>query len=78
MPKKCDGIRRELIRGRMAELGYNITTISAEIDVSRATMSAFLRGTAPSYAMMRKMQRALKLSATEASNIFFDRDLRNA
>lgn len=74
----ADGIKRDVLRGRMAELGYNITTLASAVDVSRATMSAFLGGAAPSYTMMRKMQRVLKLSAVEAGDIFFNSDLRIA
>ena len=73
-----DGIKRDVLRGRMAELGYNITTLAAAIGVTRATMSAFFRGSVPSYRMMRKMQRVLKLSVSEAGNIFFSGDLLTA
>jgi predicted transcriptional regulator len=62
----------------MAELGYNITTLAPVVGVSRATLSAFFGGAAPSYMMMRKMQRVLKLSATEAGDIFFSGDLCTA
>jgi plasmid maintenance system antidote protein VapI len=37
-----DGIKRDILRGRMAELGYNITTLASAVGVTRATMSAFL------------------------------------
>ena len=70
-----DGIKRDVLRGRMAELGYNITTLASAVGVTRATVSAFFGGAAPSYMMMRKMQRALKLSAAEAGDIFFSVDL---
>ncbi len=73
-----DGIKRDVLRGRMAEKGFNITTLASAVDVSRATMSAFLGGASPSYSMMRKMQRVLKLSASEAGDIFFSYDLLNA
>lgn len=73
-----DGIKRDVLRGRMAELGYNITTLSTAVGVSRATLSSFFNGHAPSYMMMRRMQRVLKLSPAEVGVIFFSHDLCNA
>ncbi len=71
-----DGIKRDILRGRMAELGYNITTLASAVGVTRATMSAFFGGAAPSYKTMRMMQRVLMLSAAEAGDIFFSASLR--
>lgn len=72
-----DGIQRDKLRGIMAEQGFTITRLAEETGVTRATLSAFLRGSSPSYRVMRSIQRALHLTGAQAGRIFFEVDLRN-
>lgn len=72
-----DGIKRDEIRAIMGRKSMSIASLSKSVGVTRATMSAFLHGKSPSYAMMRGIRKALCLTNEEAFYIFFESDLRN-
>lgn len=72
-----DNIKRNVLRGIMAEQGHTIASLAREIGVTRATLSNFFNGAYPSYTMMRSMQRELSISRDQAGDIFFDDNLRN-
>ncbi len=65
------------VRGKMAEKGYNITSISKLLGISRMTMSDYLKspGKIP-YSTISKLASILCDDSAEAVNIFFAQDLR--
>ena len=66
------------VRGKMAEHGYTLTSLSAELGINRNTLAAYLEapGRIP-YDVMARMATLLCNSNTaEASAIFFAQDLR--
>ena len=66
------------VRGKMAEHGYTLTALSAELGINRNTLAAYLEapGRIP-YDVMARMATLLCDSNTaEASAIFFAQDLR--
>lgn len=65
------------VRGKMAERGYTITSLSNELGINRNTLSAYLE--APEkmpYTIISSMAVALCNTANEAASIFFAPDLR--
>ena len=65
------------VKGKMAEHGYNITTLAHELGVSRNTLSSYLSN--PATMPYDKMSRIAELicdNADEAADIFFTQDLR--
>lgn len=71
-----DDIKRHKIKGLMAEQGYNNTSLAKEMGVTRATMSGFMNGRAPSYPFMALLVKTLSMTPEQAGSIFFDCDLR--
>lgn len=65
------------VRGKMAERGYTITSLSKRLGISRNTLSAYFEtpGKTP-YCVVSDMAVALCDSADEAVSIFFAADLR--
>lgn len=65
------------IRGKMAEKGLNITSLSEMLGINRNTLSSYLDapGKMP-YDVVSKMASILCDSAEDAVSIFFARDLR--
>lgn len=65
------------VRGKMAEKGFNITTLSDQLSVSRGTLAAYLDtpGKMP-YNVVSKLASILCENAEEASAIFFADDFR--
>ena len=65
------------VRGKMAEKGYNITSMAELLGISRATMSAYLDspGKIP-YSTISKLASILCDDDDEATNIFFAPNLR--
>lgn len=65
------------VRGKMAEKGYTITSLSEALGISRNTLSTYLE--TPSkfpYNVVSKLADILCDDAEEATNIFFAADLR--
>lgn len=65
------------VRGKMAERGYTITSLSNELGINRNTLSAYLE--APEkipYIVISGMAVALCDTANEAASIFFAPCLR--
>lgn len=65
------------VKGKMAERGYNITTLANKLGVSRNTMSSYLSNpkTIP-YDKLSLMATILCEGSDEAASIFFTPDLR--
>lgn len=65
------------VRGKMAERGYTITSLSDRLGINRNTLSAYLEnpGKTP-YSVISDMAVVLCDSADEAAAIFFASDLR--
>lgn len=67
------------LRGKMAEKGYTITSLSNRLKISRATMSSYLRN--PNkipYEALSNMADLLCDNSDEAVEIFFSSNLRGA
>lgn len=65
------------LKGKMAERGYNITTLSHELGVTRNTLSSYLANpkTIP-YDKISLMATILCDNSQEAAEIFFAQDFR--
>ena len=65
------------LRGKMAERGYNITSISEDIGVNRNTMSSYLEipENMP-YSVVAKLADILCDTRSEAAGIFFADNFR--
>lgn len=65
------------VRGKMAEKGYNLTSLSEKLEISRNTMASYLEnpGKIP-YSTISKLASILCDDNDEAANIFFAADLR--
>lgn len=65
------------VRGKMAERGFNITSVSEKLGISRNTFSAYLEtpGKMP-YSVISDLAAILCDTTEEAKNIFFADDLR--
>lgn len=60
------------VKGKMAERGYNITTLAHELGISRNTLSSYLSNPATMpYDKMSRIAELLCDDASEAANIFF-------
>lgn len=65
------------LRGKMAERGYTITSLSTELGISRNTLSSYLDTPEKiPYSIVSAMADALCETTTEASSIFFAPTLR--
>ena len=65
------------VKGKMAERGYNITTLAHELGISRNTLSSYLSNPATMpYDQMSRIAELLCDDASEAANIFFASNLR--
>lgn len=64
------------VRGKMAERGFTITSLSNRLGINRNTLSAYLEnpGKMP-YSIVSDMAAALCDTANEATSIFFCRKL---
>jgi plasmid maintenance system antidote protein VapI len=65
------------VKGKMAERGFTITSLSEKLDVDRNTLSSYLKN--PNklpYEVVSNMAKLLCDNADEASSIFFASDLR--
>ena len=67
------------VRGKMAEKGYNMTSLAESLGVSRNTLSTYLSnpGKMP-YDTMMQMASILCGDSSDAVQIFFAPDLRGA
>lgn len=65
------------VRGKMAERGYTVTSMSNKLGINRNTLAAYLEmpGKMP-YKVISGMADALCDTADEAAMIFFAADLR--
>ena len=66
------------VRGKMAEKGYNITSLSDLLGINRNTLTLYLEtpGKMP-YGVVSKMAEILCDDPNDAISIFFATDLRN-
>lgn len=65
------------LRGKMAERGYTITSLSTELGISRNTLSSYLDTPEKiPYSIISAMAVALCETTEEASSIFFVPTLR--
>ena len=65
------------LRGKMAERGYTITSLSTELGISRNTLSSYLDTPEKiPYSIVSAMADALCETTAEASSIFFVPNLR--
>lgn len=65
------------VRGRMAEKGYTLSSLSEELGINRATLAGYLSN--PSkipYHALNKMALLLCEGPEDAETIFFAQDLR--
>lgn len=66
------------VRGKMAERGYNLTSMSDRLGINRNTLTAYLeKPSKMPYKIISNMADALCDTADEAAAIFFAPDLRN-
>lgn len=72
------GIDVPKVRGKMAERGFDITSLSAELGISRNTLAGYFKhpGKTP-YNVVAKMADVLCDDSAEATRIFFATNLRN-
>lgn len=66
------------VRGKMAERGYTITSLSEKLGINRNTLATYLEnpGKTP-YGVVSDMAVALCDTSDEAASIFFAENLRN-
>lgn len=65
------------VRGKMAERGYNLTSLSDRLGIDRNTLASYLkRPSKMPYKVISNMADALCDTADEAAAIFFAPDLR--
>lgn len=65
-----------LLKAKIVENGYNISTIAEAIGVDRNTISNIINGNSkPSYSVMNSLYHELRLSSEEATRIFFEKKL---
>lgn len=65
------------VRGKMAERGYNITTLARELGVSRNTLASYLSNSSSiPYDKLSKLAELICDDSCEAASIFFKQDLR--
>lgn len=66
------------VKGKMAERGFTITSLSEKLGVDRNTLSAYLKNPKKMpYEVVSNMAGLLCDTTEEASSIFFASDLRN-
>lgn len=69
-------VNKNLLKGKMAENGYNIGTLAEAIGVDRDTIGNVLNGRSkPSYPVMNGIFFTLNLTPEEATSIFFSQEL---
>lgn len=67
------------VKGKMAERGFTISSLSKKLGINRNTLSSYLETPEKiPYAIVSAMADALCDTPEEASAIFFARDLRSA
>ena len=66
-----DGIRRDLIWGLAAAQRKNLTILAKNIGTTRATLSRFMNGKAPSFQTVRALQKELNIPPDMIAAIFF-------
>ena len=67
------------VRGKMAEKGYNLTSMADALHITRDTMRNYLNNPAKMpYGVVVNMAEMLCDDAAEATTIFFAEDLRGA
>lgn len=59
------------LKSIMALKGFNITTLSEKMGISRNTLSAIFNGKNPSYPIMCKIVETLNIEEKTAGEIFF-------
>lgn len=65
-----------LLKAKIVENGYNISTIAEAIGVDRNTISNIINGNSkPSYSVMNSLYHELRLTSEEATRIFFEKKL---
>lgn len=65
------------VKGKMAERGFTITSLSEKLGIDRNTLSSYLKKpNKMPYEVVSNMASLLCDSADEASSIFFATDLR--
>ena len=65
------------VKGKMAERGYTITSLSSKLGINRNTLSIYLDSPEKTpYSVVASMAEILCSSPEEASSIFFAQDLR--
>ena len=65
------------VRGKMAEHGYNVTSMATKLNISRMTLAKYLeQPQIMPYHIMTAMATLLCDSNEEATSIFFDGSLR--
>ena len=65
------------VKGKMAERGFTITSLSERLGVDRNTLSSYLKTPEKMpYAVVSNMASLLCETSEEASSIFFATDLR--
>lgn len=65
------------VRGKMAERGYNLTSMSNHLGISRGTLTSYLETPEKTpYGVVSEMASALCDNMQEAAAIFFAPDLR--
>lgn len=71
-----NGINRNKLAGKIAEKGYDYTSLGAEVGASRDTISSVVSGKyRPSYRVMNALYFSLELNPEEATEIFFAKEL---
>lgn len=67
------------VRGRMAERGFTIASLSCELNISRNTLSSYLSNPEKiPYDVLNCMAEKLCSGTNDAVSIFFAPDFRNA
>lgn len=67
------------VRGKMAEKGYTLTSLSEKLGINRNTLATYLDNPRKTpYGVVAGMAAILCDTADEAASIFFAKDLRDA
>lgn len=65
------------VKGKMAERGYTMTSLSSKLGINRNTLSSYLDSPEKTpYSVVASMAEILCNSPEEATSIFFAQDLR--
>ena len=74
-----NGVNGSKLAGKIAEKGYNYTSLEAETGINKDTISNVVNGkNKPSYRVMNALYYTLEMTSEEATEIFFAQNFRKS